>query len=239
LPCFVFAMPNAPRSRTPSASAGRGAFGGGVSRFGGVNSLYANLPRESTPPARSRTPSKVQPSPTPISSSSKARSQPPRAAGKLKERRAPPHKLTPSAAALPTGSADAEGAAALAEAEARAAAATLHMMVVFKLLALCGFLFWRAHLLPTFLGVLFLNVPMIAFDELAIMVFYVYRLGPRHVAFSLQHFWQHLMLPYVRTPLTNACNTAEARLRAAGIVALADAALAVSKAVAEPKKKAD
>jgi len=125
------------------------------------------------------------------------------------------------------------------EAEALAAAAVSHMMVVFKLSALCGFLFWRAMLLPTFLGLLFLNLPATAFDELAILLFFVYRMGPTHVRLSLQHFSQQLILPVVRGPLTNACNVAETKLRAAGIEPLADAALAVSKAVAEPKKKAD
>uniref|UniRef100_A0A7S3FDX9 G domain-containing protein n=1 Tax=Haptolina ericina TaxID=156174 RepID=A0A7S3FDX9_9EUKA len=121
------------------------------------------------------------------------------------------------------------------DAEARAAAAVAHMLVVFKIVALSCFLFWRGMMLPTFAGVLFLNVPATAFDELAILLFVVYRMGPTHVIYSVNHFCQQLIFPYVRGPMLKYCTAAETQLRAAGITPLADACVSLRRVLAEPE----
>jgi len=130
------------------------------------------------------------------------------------------------------------------EAEARAAAAMTHMRVVALLIALLGFFFWRALILPNFpMGTMcsmcLLNIPGTALDELALFLFVVHRMGPTHTWYSISHFSQQLVLPVVRQPLEKGLTSAEAKLRAAGLTEGAAFFARALKALDESKPKKD
>ena len=94
------------------------------------------------------------------------------------------------------------------DAEARAAAAMAHFAVVARVCCLLAVLFWRSYLLPAPLRLLCLNVPG-AVDEVFLLTAFVNRLGPRHVAYSIQHFYASLIRPYVQPHLERAASAAE------------------------------
>eukprot|EP00908_Phaeocystis_cordata_P011564 Transcript_22476.p1 GENE.Transcript_22476~~Transcript_22476.p1 ORF type:complete len:480 (+),score=262.31 Transcript_22476:80-1441(+) len=83
------------------------------------------------------------------------------------------------------------------EAELRAKAAMIWVAVMFKLCLLLVAMFWRAYLLPTYLGYLLLNLPGI-YDEAIILVLFAKWLGPKEVMYSAQHFYQQYVTPYTK-----------------------------------------
>jgi len=83
------------------------------------------------------------------------------------------------------------------EAEFRAKAAMIWVAVMFKLCLLLVAMFWRAYLLPTFLGYMLLNLPGV-YDEVLILVLFAKWLGPKEVLYSAQHFLHQYVLPHTK-----------------------------------------
>ena len=84
-----------------------------------------------------------------------------------------------------------------------------------------------------------LNIPGTALDEIVLLAFFIYRMGPTHTLYSISHFNQQLVLPVVRQPLERLLTGAEEKLRAGGVAPLADLAASALKSLAESKPKKD
>jgi len=80
------------------------------------------------------------------------------------------------------------------ELEAEAKAARIYLGVVARLAVLLAFLYWRASMVPDVVGRLLLNL-MGPFDEVCIILFLVFWIGPSDVFFSLRHAYRTWLQP--------------------------------------------
>jgi len=83
------------------------------------------------------------------------------------------------------------------EAEAKAKAALIYVAVLVKLGMVLATLFWRHHMLPSWMSLLLLNLPGVV-DELLILLVFVYWVGPSDVMYSVKHFYDGWVEPKAR-----------------------------------------
>lgn len=83
------------------------------------------------------------------------------------------------------------------DAVARADAAAGYILVMLKFALLVMLLFWRTALLPTWLSLLFLNVPSTILDDVLIVGGAVLIAGPSKCWYSLLLFYDHHVSPHV------------------------------------------
>lgn len=82
-------------------------------------------------------------------------------------------------------------------AEARAKAAAIYAGVILRLFILCAVLFWRACLIPAWMGRLLLNFPG-PFDEVLYVALLAYWIGWDDVWYSCEHVWDTWLRPFVK-----------------------------------------
>merc|ERR1719198_1181809 len=70
---------------------------------------------------------------------------------------------------------------------ARAKAAKIYVVVMLKISVLLAFLFWRAYLIPNFVGKYLLFNFTGAWDEIILLLLFVFWLGPGDVWYSIEH----------------------------------------------------
>lgn len=83
------------------------------------------------------------------------------------------------------------------QAEAQAKAAIIYVAVLLKLGMVLATLFWRHAMLPSWMSFFLFNLPGVV-DELLILAFFVYWVGPYDVLYSLQHFYRSWVEPKAR-----------------------------------------
>lgn len=79
---------------------------------------------------------------------------------------------------------------------AKAAAAMIYTSVMIKVALLLAFFLWRAALLPTWMGILLLNLPNTIVDELIVFGILGAILGPTKCKYVAQFFYQTWIEPY-------------------------------------------